>query len=508
MYSQLQKKFVSMAFGWEQNILYSKKLNTMYLDRNDLSFRQEEKKDLLSQDKITVFRPGNRIYPEHRWYIPGEVVKARVIDVPWNDKEHKEPIFSDTVELVKIQTIHILKTEDIHENDFKNSWAYIKTKDDLAKYLKTIYVQVPKDITKIEIKKIDTTNLIDNDQEIKKLFENWILTFATLPENNVTNIEELLNAKNFSFTFINHDYAGITPKMRNHIANKYHLDIKNAMVIIQPDNFEKTIEILQKNKKYIGWWLWVGFKDLWRNIIKDKKYWFIHPVANEMQSINFIAHFWEEIHGYNSDASGYTDSLCDKFKEIWENIHNKDIILLWAWGTARGIALELVNRWIHSITILNRTLEKAKYITKNLNQVKKNIAKAGDENMIYTFTDQKIDAIINLSTKWADWDLEKFSWLTPASWSVEENLTQSRQLLEKFLKKNPKIIISDINLTKTWTTPLLDIAKEAWISTLDGKGMVVYQWVNAIWTVFGDRIIRQWWSKEEVNQLLIDLILK
>jgi hypothetical protein len=38
--------------------------------------------------------------------------------------------------------------------------------------------------------------------------------------------------------------------------------------------------------------------------------------------------------------------------------------------------------------------------------------------------------------------------------------------------------------------------------------MVVYQWVDAIWTVFGDKIIEKWWSKEEVKQLLIDLIIK
>jgi len=61
-----------------------------------------------------------------------------------------------------------------------------------------------------------------------------------------------LAAKNFSLTYINHDYAGITPKMWNHIAQYYKLDIKNAMVIIQPENFEKIIETLQKNKKYIG----------------------------------------------------------------------------------------------------------------------------------------------------------------------------------------------------------------------------------------------------------------
>ncbi|MEI8008711.1 MAG: hypothetical protein WCI00_04895 [bacterium] len=73
-----------------------------------------------------------------------------------------------------------------------------------------------------------------------------------LPEGNITNIEEILQAGNFSFTFINHDYAGMTPKMRNHIASIYNVDIKNSMVIIQPENFEKVLDILQKNNKFIG----------------------------------------------------------------------------------------------------------------------------------------------------------------------------------------------------------------------------------------------------------------
>ena len=68
--------------------------------------------------------------------------------------------------------------------------------------------------------------------------------------------------------------------------------------------------------------------------------------------------------------------------------------------------------------------------------------------------------------------------------------------------------MSDINLTKTGTTPLLDIARQVWLPTLDGKGMVVYQWVDAIRTVFGDQIIKKWWSKEEVREKLIKKILK
>ncbi len=481
---------------------------TMYLDRNDISFRKEDEKDLLTKEQLTIFRPDNRIYPKERWYMTGEVVKARVIDVPWNDSEKKAPIFSKTIQLVKIQAIEVLNKENIENSDFENSLEHIKSKNDLDIYFKNIYKNVPNEITKIKIKKIAKENLIDNSQEIKNLFETWMIKIAKLPENNIQSIEELLAAENFSLTFINHDYAGITPKMRNHIAEHYNINIKNAMVIIQPENFEHIIEILKKNKKYIWWWLGVWFKDFGRNTIKEKTYGFIHPVADEMQSINFIAHFWEEIHGYNSDASWYVDSLCDKFKEIGTDIQNKTIILLWAWWTARWIALELVNRGIKNIFILNRTKEKAEHIAKNLNQIKKDVATAWTEEMIYDIQNQKIDAIINLSTKWADGDFEKYSGLVSTEGWIEKNIQETENIIATIQRQNQKIIISDINLTKNKTTPLLEIAKQNNLPTLDGQLMVVYQWVQAIWTIFGDKIIEAWGTKEEVQNELLKLIYK
>jgi shikimate 5-dehydrogenase len=48
-------------------------------------------------------------------------------------------------------------------------------------------------------------------------------------------------------------------------------------------------------------------------------------------------------------------------------------------------------------------------------------------------------------------------------------------VLEEFKSINPNIIISDINLTKTQTTPLIEIAKKEGLPTLDGKLMVIYQ---------------------------------
>jgi len=37
--------------------------------------------------------------------------------------------------------------------------------------------------------------------------------------------------------------------------------------------------------------------------LRNKENYFVDPVADAMQSTNFVAHFGDEIHGYNSDAA-------------------------------------------------------------------------------------------------------------------------------------------------------------------------------------------------------------
>lgn len=468
----------------------------MYLDRNEMAFRKNEK-SLLYNDKITVYRPWNRIYPNKRWYAKWEIIKARIIDIPWDDSKYLPPVFTNDVSLIKIIDIKNIKSHELDD------------KDKILENLKSIYTTT-KDfniLTKIEMTKVLSSNLYDNSLEIKKLYDDWLIQLAQLPENNAKNLDELLNANNFSLTFINHDYAGITPKMWNFIAQEYGLDIKSSMVIIKTENLAKIFEVLRLNDKYIWWWLWVWFKDFGWEFLRSQEKYFVNPIADAMQSTNFVAHFWDEIHGYNSDATWYCESLEDKFKEIWETLTDKTIVMLGAWWTARGIALELVHRGIKKLIIINRTLAKAQFISDSLNQIKPNVSVAADEQFIFDLKEH-IDAIVNLTTKWADGDLENFSWLTPSWWSVEDNIAASTKLLEFFSKDNPKLIVSDINLTKTWTTPLLNIAKQIWLPTLDWKEMVVYQWVDAIWTVFGDKIIQKWWTKQEVRQKLIDKILK
>jgi len=101
------------------------------------------------------------------------------------------------------------------------------------------------------MEKLNDSHRIDNSQEIKKMYEDGLITSASLPEDNVKDLDELLGADSFSLSIINHDYAGITPKMWNFIAQEYGLNIKTSMVVIKTENLEKIFEVLRLNDKYI-----------------------------------------------------------------------------------------------------------------------------------------------------------------------------------------------------------------------------------------------------------------
>jgi hypothetical protein len=101
------------------------------------------------------------------------------------------------------------------------------------------------------MEKLDNSHLTDNSSEIKKMYEDGTITSATLPEDNIKDIDELLKADNFSLAFINHDYAGITPKMWNFIAQEYGLNIKTSMVVSKAENLAKILEVLRSNDKYL-----------------------------------------------------------------------------------------------------------------------------------------------------------------------------------------------------------------------------------------------------------------
>jgi hypothetical protein len=111
----------------------------MELPRDEMAFRKEYEELLLSQKITTVFRPGNRVFPNRRGYLPGETVTARVIEACGSDEQGVPPLFNDTRVPIRITALTVKVIEGVEEPDFAGSSPDVYDRDSLEEHLFGIY---------------------------------------------------------------------------------------------------------------------------------------------------------------------------------------------------------------------------------------------------------------------------------------------------------------------------------------------------------------------------------
>ncbi|MDW7651423.1 MAG: shikimate dehydrogenase [Bacillota bacterium] len=84
--------------------------------------------------------------------------------------------------------------------------------------------------------------------------------------------------------------------------------------------------------------------------------------AKECGAVNTIVNHNGKLTGYNTDGSGFIDSL----RETGFDPKDKKAVILGAGGSARAIAASLLNEGVAEITVLNRTPQKAEALAKAL----------------------------------------------------------------------------------------------------------------------------------------------
>lgn len=129
------------------------------LPRDEIAFREEYEELVKKEELKTIFRPGNRIYPNWRGYIQGEIVTARIIEQIGNDDLFIPPKFKEFKKKVKINKISLIQINQLNEKDFENSSEDVKSINDLKIHLNKIYKKDISEydnlITKIELEYID-----------------------------------------------------------------------------------------------------------------------------------------------------------------------------------------------------------------------------------------------------------------------------------------------------------------------------------------------------------------
>lgn len=111
----------------------------MELPRDEMAFRKQYEELLLSKKITTVFRPGNRVFPNRRGYMPGETVTARVIEQCGSDELGVPPLFNDTRVPIQITALTVKVIEGVEEPDFTGSSPDVYDRDSLEEHLFGIY---------------------------------------------------------------------------------------------------------------------------------------------------------------------------------------------------------------------------------------------------------------------------------------------------------------------------------------------------------------------------------
>lgn len=109
------------------------------MPRDEMAFRRRYKPMLFARTLTTVFRPGNRLWPNWRGYRLGEIITARVIARPGSDALGIRPEFTSTRIMIEIVDIQVLAPETLTADDFLGSSPDVHDAGSLRVHLLGIY---------------------------------------------------------------------------------------------------------------------------------------------------------------------------------------------------------------------------------------------------------------------------------------------------------------------------------------------------------------------------------
>ncbi len=170
--------------------------------------------------------------------------------------------------------------------------------------------------------------------------------------------------------------------------------------------------------------------------------------ARRYGSVNTVVNKNGRLYGYNTDAEGFYMSL--RYNGI--NPENKHILILGAGGAAQPVALNLAEKGAASLTVKNRTQEKAE-------QLKKYIKDCIDYEIETQIKREHYDIVINCT-----------------SLGMGDNKHLSA--MENMSLINEKTVAVDM-IYNPAETVFLKNAKDKGAKTLNGLGMLIFQGILA-----------------------------
>ncbi len=254
----------------------------------------------------------------------------------------------------------------------------------------------------------------------------------------------------------------ISPYFQQVALDYYQFDIRYEAWEISPGKLEPAVKKLREPQN-LGANVTVPYKEAVLPLL-DK----VDGIANLIGAVNTIVKRGDRLLGFNTDAYGFVEALC---KEGHFEPKDKQVVILGAGGAARAVSFALVQRKISSLTIINRTFERAKALADSLKSY-----------ISDTSLETKVDAMPwqNLSSPKTFDHCQLIVNCTTIGTKYSSQERQSPLSIEVIPKG---ILVYDL-VYNPWPTPLLQLAQEAGANILGGLAMLAYQGAASfeLWT--------------------------
>ncbi|MCH8206474.1 MAG: shikimate dehydrogenase [Chloroflexi bacterium] len=248
----------------------------------------------------------------------------------------------------------------------------------------------------------------------------------------------------------------ISPAFQQAAFDHYSLPIRYDLWPTPSDRLEAEVSKL-RGPGYLGANVTVPHKERVPALLDD-----VDALARSVGAVNTIARKGSRLVGYNTDGFGFMKSLEEAggFAP-----RNKRVLLLGAGGAARAAAFALVAAGVASLTIANRTVERARSLARDVGRSAESV------RAVPVGGDALREAAIGAELI-----------VNSTSVGMSHGDAQERTLLDADLIPSGALVFDLVYNPSE--TPLMKEARKAGARTLGGLLMLIYQGAAAfeLWT--------------------------
>lgn len=253
---------------------------------------------------------------------------------------------------------------------------------------------------------------------------------------------------------INHSKS---PLLHGFWLKKYQIDGTYEAIDVVPNNLASFISAM-KQSGFVGGNATIPHKEALPSLCDE-----VTETADAIGAVNTLYFERGKLIGDNTDKYGFLANL-DQLAPNWDERKDQAIIL-GAGGAARAILVGLIERGFKRIALLNRTVERAKELAKELQKFSHDTKIVASTLSQFAKFAPNTDFLVNSS-------------------AVGMHGTCFDDLDVALLPRHATV--SDIVYTPL-VTPLLADAEKAGLVTVDGLGMLLHQAVPGFEKWFGVR---------------------